>query len=102
MLGLSSHESNHYACQEALVFIFRHLINKIKVLAALRHFNSPCMFIRKNYNYFSMMSEFLLEIRKFFIDIYDIELLLQQDKDAIISRVSYVQNHESQMRESWD
>ena len=102
MLGLSSHESNHYACQEASALIFKHLINKIKILAVLRHFNSPCMFIKKTFYYFSMTSKFLFEIRNICLDIYDIEMLFQQDKDAVISRIAYVQNHESQMRESWD
>ena len=48
------------------------------------------------------MSEFLYEIRKLCTARYDINMLFDQDKDAIIARILYVQNHESQMRVGWD
>ena len=31
LLGLSMHESNHYACQEANLLTFQHFVNKLKI-----------------------------------------------------------------------
>ena len=42
---------------------------------------------------------FLKDIYSILRDFYDIDSLLCNDRDAIISRIAYVQNHESQMRE---
>ena len=47
LLNISTHESNHYACQESNLFTFRHLINKMKITAAVRFIQTPCNFIRK-------------------------------------------------------
>ena len=51
IMNLSTHESNHYACQEARLFTFDHLISKIQICAALRFMESPCDFIIKNLNF---------------------------------------------------
>ena len=49
IIKVSYHESNHYACQEAHLFTFEHLVNKIKVSTAYRLIKSPCeFFIRVN------------------------------------------------------
>ena len=101
ILGLSYHESNHYACQEGHLLTFEHLLNKIKVNAAFRLFYSSCNFIQKNFSFFNMSSVFFKEIRDLFIDSYDVELVFKQDKSALLSRILYVQNHERQMREGW-
>ena len=42
---------------------------------------------------------FLKDVYSILKDIYDIDSLLCNDRDAIISRIAFVQNHESQMRE---
>ena len=56
IMNLSYHESNHYACQEGQVFIFKHFINKCKIISALRMLMNPCIFISKIldlfYNFF--------------------------------------------------
>ena len=100
ILKLSYHESNHYACQEAQVFTFSHFINKCKITAALRVLNNPCNFIRKILDFFMVSSIFLQDVYSVLRDFYDIDSLLFNDKQAIISRISYVQNHESQMRDA--
>lgn len=102
ILGVSYHESNHYACQEARLFTFNHLINKIKLFAAVRLFKTPCSFIEKSFGFLSVSSVFLNEVRDIFLEIYDVESLFEQDKDALVSRVAFVQNHERPMREGWD
>ena len=47
IMNLSYHESNHYACQEAQVYTFKHFINKCKIIAALRMLCASCDFILK-------------------------------------------------------
>ena len=101
LLGLSSHESNHFVCQEASLFTFEHLLNKIKVLTCLRISKYPCIFVEKVAYFLDISSVFVNEIREVFLNKYEIEKLLEQDNDAIISRLQFVQNHEGRMREGW-
>ena len=51
ILGLSYHESNHFACQEASLLMFSHLLNKVMFTSALRIFNKPCSFIYKSMDF---------------------------------------------------
>ena len=102
ILCLSTHESNHFACQEASLFTFEHLLNRMKVLTLFRFLKSPCMFVQKVSYFLNKSSVFLNEIIELFIVKYDIEMLLEQDRDAIISRLQFVQNHEGRMREGWN
>ena len=99
ILKLSYHESNHYACQEAQVFTFKHFIHKCKITAALRVLNRPCNFIQKILGFFKVSSKFLQDVYCILNDFYNIDSLLYNDIQAIISRISFIQNHESQMRE---
>ena len=101
LLGVSTHESNHFVCQEASLFTFEHVLNKMKLFLVLRLFNSPCSFIQKNFNYLMLTSVLVNEVRDIFNDKYDIELLFDQDRDAVVSRIMYIQNHETPMREGW-
>ena len=98
ILNLSSHESNHYACQESNLLTFEHLINKIKILAAFRFFCSPCDFIKKAINFLYISSMFLKQIFIISKNKYDIDMLFENDIDAVMSRILFVQQRESQMR----
>ena len=95
---MSYHESNHYACQEAQVFTFKHFINKCKIIAALHMISKPCNFILKIFDFFMVSSMFLRDVYSILRDIYNVDSLSFNDKQAIISRICFVQNHESQMR----
>ena len=98
LLGLSTKESNHYACQEAKLFIFKHLINKIRISSALRLFFSPCKYFRKILTFLKISSFIVKMTQELSIKEYDIELVFENDLDAIIARIMYVQNHEGTMR----
>ena len=100
ILNLSYHESNHYACQEAQFFTFQHLVNKYKIMSAIRLLKNPCNYILKIMNYFVTSSSFLKEVYDILKKFYDLDSLLFNDKDAIIARICFVQNHEKQMREA--
>lgn len=101
LLNLSSHESNHFACQEAQLLIFHHFINKMKICTSLRLFLWPCAFIKKILNYMLASSFLLSEVRNILRNDYDVDSLFDNDKDAIISRIWFTQNHEQQMRLGW-
>ena len=98
LIGLSYHESNHYACQQAQLLIFKHLLNKMKIMFMFRLYFSPCIFIEKIMKHISVSSVLFNEVNTFSSDLYQIYDLLDNDRQAVVSRVLYVQNHESQMR----
>ena len=98
LLNLSTHESNHYACQEAEMLTFEHFINKKRFMTVLRMFQSPCVSVAKNLPFFKVSSSFFSEISDIFFKKYSIDDLVNNDKDAIISRIWFVQNHEETMR----
>ena len=98
ILGLSTHESNHYACQEAELFIFKHLINKFRINTALRLVYSPCNYFRKNMSFLKISSVFIKSVEELARDTYDIDLIWENDLCAINARIAYVQNHEGTMR----
>ena len=101
LLNLSSHESNHFACQEADLLMFNHLINKIKISAAFRIFKKPCCFMEKVRPFLYATSTLLREILEIIDLNYQMDSLFDNDIHAIMARISFVQNHEEQMRLSW-
>ena len=101
LLNLSSHESNNFACQEAQLLTFQHFINKIKIMSTLRLFSQPCHFIRKILDYLYIKSCLLKDVINILKVEYDIDSLLDNDREAMFARICYVQNHENQMRLSW-
>merc|ERR1712002_323303 len=94
ILRLSYHESYHYACQEAGVFTFENLMNKNKIQFAFRLYIKPCTFIKKLWNYLLVSSEFLREVNNIASMKYEIVDLLENDIEAVMSRIMFVQNHE--------
>ena len=98
MLNLSYHEIKHYACQEAQCFTFKHLINKYKIMAACRYVSKPCDFIRNALSFLFTSSVFLNHVYDILENVYNVDSLLHNDRDAILARINYVQNNESQMR----
>ena len=98
IIGVSSHESNHYACQEACLFTFEHYLNKIKISAAYRLMKDPCSFLAKVENYMCCSSAFYFDVDSILRNKYDVEYLIENDIDAIMARVHFTQNHEEQMR----
>ena len=97
LLGQSYRESNHYACQEAGVYTFDNLVNNIKIRFLFRLHMRPCRFIKKIWNFLYLSSEFVRDVNDIAYDKYNIHNLLENDIDAINSRILYVQNHEAQM-----
>ena len=91
-------ESNHLACKMAGLMTFNHCINWQKVSFANRIMKRPCMFIEKSFFYFSNYSCMILEVNNILMSVYNVCSLLDNDIDAIKSRIQYVQNNEPTMR----
>ena len=51
ILGLSTHESNHYACQEAELLIFKHLINRFQINTTFRLFFLHVIILERFYHF---------------------------------------------------
>ena len=98
ILGLSYHESNHYACQEARMYTFENLINNNKIQFMFRLYMKPCNLMRKLWSYLLVSSEFFQDVNEIACKKYGINDLLENDMDAVKSRILFVQNHETQMR----
>ena len=101
ILKVSTHESNHYVCQEASLYTFEHFINKQKILSSLRYINKPCIFIEKILSFLTVSSFFFRDVYSMLNTNYELDSLTDNDRDAIMSRISFVQNHETQLRTGW-
>ena len=98
MLGLSYRESNHYACERANMLMFCHLINKNKIYFIKNLLKRPCILIEKLMTFLDISSKFIQEAYEILKTKYQIESIKENDKDAILARIFYIQNHETQMR----
>ena len=63
-----------------------------------RLYMRPCNLIKKLLNYLSLSSEFFKEVNDIASKKYGMVDLLENDIDAVKSRIQFVQNHEIQMR----
>ena len=59
---------------------------------------NPCIFISKILDFFIVSSMFLKDVYTILRESYDVNSLLCNDKQALIARIGFVQNHEAQMR----
>ena len=98
LIGVSYHESNHYSCQEARMLMFDHYLSSLKIDFFFRLYMHPCKFMRKVFEYLSVSSVFFNEICDMVKCKYGIDDLIDNDIDAIHSRIIYTQNHETPMR----
>ena len=73
----------------------------MKISAAFRIFKNPCCFMEKVRPFLYATSALLREILEIMDLHYQMDSLFDNDIDAIIARISFVQNHEEQMRLSW-
>ena len=70
-------------------------------MAAQRLILKPCDFLRKIMQYMKVSSALMREVHLILEEAYDIDSLLDNDIEAINSRILFKQNHERQMRETW-
>ena len=94
LLGFPKYESNHYTCEVLHKLTFNHFLNfkALKFLFWMNSYSSPCFNILKVYFIkFSYFKNFISEI---FYKIYDIPFILDNDIQAIYSRITFIQQRE--------
>ena len=101
IINVSYHESNHYACQEAHLFTFEHLVNKSKIATAFRLMKNPCEFFMKIKDFMLFSSVLYRNVSELLQQKYGVDSLIDNDYEALIARIVFVQNHEQQMRGPW-
>ena len=101
IINVSYHESNHYACQEAQLYTFEHLVNKSKISMAFRLMKNPCQFFIKIKDFMYFSSVLYRNVFKLLQQKYGVDSLTDNDYEALIARINYVQNHEEQTRGPW-
>ena len=96
IIGVSYHESNHYVCEVTGLHTFENFINKTRIFFLHRILTTPCRAITKNYRFFQFYSSFAKDVNIMLKFKYQIDDLLENDRDAIKARIQYIQNHEPQ------
>ena len=95
LLGLPKFFSNHYACTALGVLKFKHLVNLdiFRFFRWIVNCESPC--ISKHKLYLVQYSYLRRAIDKICFDEYNIVDFLDNDFDAVVSRIFYIQNREN-------
>ena len=94
ILGFPKYFSNHLVCAILNTFTFEHFVN-FKCLMFFKRLisnDSPCFMRVKNY--FMEKSYFKENLESIFSCKYNVRDILDNDTDAILSRVLYIQNRE--------
>ena len=68
----------------------------------IRFLKFPCDYVKKIIDYMYVSSFLLSDTYKIIKDMYQMDSLMENDFEAIIARIAYVQNHENQSREPVD
>ena len=83
------------------MFTFQHLVNKYKIMSAIRFISKLCNFIQSVMPFFSISSVFLKHVYGIVEKEYNVDSLLHNERDAIVARICYIQNNEKQMRDAF-
>ena len=94
LLGLPKRFSNHVACKILNCLTFEHYLNfrTTKFLFQLYKSTSPCFALHKRY--FTQHSFLMHYLGNVFLDKYDVSGILDNDLDALESRLFYIQDRE--------
>lgn len=94
ILGKSKIYGNHDACEEAGLPTLKHLINWKMISFAFNLMNSksPCLLNYKSY--LITDSKIFKEVKNIFCQVYSLQNVFDNDFDAVISRISFVQARE--------
>ena len=95
ILNLSYGESNHFVCSITGLYTFNHFVNLNIFRSIIRFFRKPCSFVTKCMPYLKYHSVLLKETNVILRSIYNVHsCILENDFDAILSRVHFVFNEE--------
>ena len=94
IVGCTKYFSNHLVCNFLSTMTFEHFIN-VKCFKFFRRLcinNSSCF--NRVQPYFKRHSNFRIFLENIFLNKYDVRDILENDFDAILARVSFIQNRE--------
>jgi hypothetical protein len=86
--------SNHYVCNKLQLFTFSHFLNWIKIRFAYNVLNSRNILLIKLKDFYWHESSFVSSVKKLMWSEYNI-IDIDNDLDAIRSRISFVQQREA-------
>ena len=92
--GMNIWDGNHVACELVGVNLFKHLLAKRLLKHYFAIFKSTCTVINHLRYYFLFDSEIKSNIDNLFRSNYEIQDLLDNDIDAILSRIDYIERNE--------
>ena len=94
IIGLPKRSSNHWVCYLLERMTFKHLLNfrMLKLYRWLSSCSSPCF--APNKMYFLNSSLLKNKLDNIFLPVYNIDDVINNDIDAVASRILYVQNRE--------
>ena len=94
IINVPWYESNHKICEETGLLLFKHLINWKNLCFICNLLNAKSASISCHRYYIAFYSDILTIVQRRFQDIYSIDDILNNDLDAIRSRIIHVQNRE--------
>lgn len=94
IMGLMPWDSNHTACEQAGLPIFKHFIFKKRLafLHSIINCRSPCLLQLKSH--FKYSSYILKNVQTIFSDVYNVHDILANDLNALYARIDFVQRSE--------
>lgn len=98
IIGVTTRSSNHVACNHVNMPTFKHLLNRklLGFMFFLKKCSSPC-FSKFKYQFMNH-SLFVKEFNIIFYREYNLINILDNDKDALLARISFVQSREDYLR----
>jgi hypothetical protein len=85
---------NHFVCEIFNALTFKHYLNWIKIRFGYRMILSKNPLLMKLKSYFSKCSFLINELTEIAFNEYNIEYFIENDLEAIKSRISFVQKNE--------
>ena len=86
--------SNHDCCEIVNLLTFNHFLNFIRLKFIFRIFYRPCKFTFKINSFLKFKSCYLDKFQNVFKSLYDVDDILYNDLNALITRIFYVDRRE--------
>ena len=86
--------SNHDCCEILGLLTFKHFLNSARLKFILRILKIPCVFISKIVPFLKIKSICFNELELLFKDVYNVNNILDNDKEALIARIFYIDRRE--------
>ena len=101
MCGLRNWDSNHDACENLGLQIFRHLLatRLFSFYMNISSTPSPCI---SHLKYYFKCGSYMYDwVKKLFADVYQIKDVNNNDRSAIFARINYIQRNEARSSHSY-